>query len=146
MVAPASGFDWPLDQHAVLRRFAAPAVKWGPGHRGVDLAGIAGAAVRAAGPGVVTFSGVVAGKGVVTVRHAGGFDTTYEPLSDRVATGTQVRTGDVLGRLTATHAEQGHCPRVCLHWGYRVGKDTYRDPLTLIKAGPVVLLPPYEDD
>ncbi len=38
-------------------------------------------------------------------------------------------------------ARRSHCfPRACLHWGLRRG-DTYLDPLTLVGAGPIRLLP-----
>jgi murein DD-endopeptidase MepM/ murein hydrolase activator NlpD len=53
---------------------------FGPGHRGVDLAAVAGAPVLAAGAGTVVFAGTVAGRGVVSVDHSGGLRTTYEPV------------------------------------------------------------------
>ena len=35
-----------------------------------------------------------------------------------------------------------HCfPRACLHWGLIEGRDHYLDPLTLVGASPVRLLP-----
>jgi murein DD-endopeptidase MepM/ murein hydrolase activator NlpD len=122
----------------VRRPFDAPAQRWLPGHRGVDLAGSVGQPVLSAGAGTVTFSGVVAGRGVVTVRHAGGLRTTYEPVDDRAARGTGVARGARIGTLART---PGHCvPAACLHWG-AVDGDAYRDPLTLIDHGPPVLLP-----
>ncbi len=137
---PRSGraFTWPLrPAPAVVRRFAVGPHRWSPGHRGVDLAGATHAPVLAAGAGVVSFAGAVAGRGVVSVRHAGGLRTTYEPVSSTVTAGDPVRAGDVLGAL----APGGHCPRACLHWGALRG-DVYLDPLTLLRPpGPVVLLP-----
>lgn len=139
---PSAGFSWPLASHHVLRTFDPPAVKWEAGHRGVDLASPTGAEVRAPAEGVVTFSGVVAGKGVVTIRHPQGFDTTYEPLEYRVPKGTRVSRGMRIGVLTDGHLKDGHCPQVCLHWGYRVAKDEYRNPLELIGLIRPLLLPP----
>lgn len=128
---------WPL-AGSVARAFDLPAAPWLPGHRGVDLAGSAGAVVRAAGPGVVAFAGPVAGVGVVSVRHAGGLLTTYQPVEADVAAGDRVAAGTVLGRLSA---EGSHCaPGACLHWGLRRGED-YLDPLLLLGRFTVRLVP-----
>ncbi len=110
------------------RPFVAPAGPYGPGHRGVDLRAPAGTSVRSSGDGVVAYAGRLAGRGVVTVRHAGGLRTTYEPVLALVAAGDRVHAGDVLGTLEP----DGHCaPRACLHWGALRGQ-TYLDPLTLL--------------
>jgi murein DD-endopeptidase MepM/ murein hydrolase activator NlpD len=137
--APAGGYRWPLDgSPAVVRRFDPPPRPWLPGHRGVDLAARAGATVRAAGPGVVAFAGTVAGRGVVSVQHANGLRTTYEPVDPQVAEGATVAAGDALGTLVAGHAG---CPvDACLHWGLRRG-ETYLDPLALLGFGRMRLLP-----
>ena len=139
VTAPRSPWTWPLSPRPAVRRpFDAPAQRWLPGHRGVDLAGSVGQPVLSAGAGTVTFSGVVAGRGVVSVRHSGGLRTTYEPVADRAARGTVVTRGARIGILAWT---PGHCaPAACLHWGAVEG-DTYRDPLTLIDPGRPVLLP-----
>jgi murein DD-endopeptidase MepM/ murein hydrolase activator NlpD len=94
--------------------------------------------VLAAGAGRVTFSAVVAGRGVVVVTHPGGLRTTYEPVEQRAPVGTVVAAGDALGHLGA---RAGHCgARPCLHWGLRRGAE-YLDPLTVVGRGPPVLLP-----
>jgi len=136
---PASPWSWPLSPRpAVLRGFARPEHQWSAGHRGVDLAAQPGQPVLAAADGVVTFVGTVAGRGVVSVRHHGGWRTTYEPLSPLVTVGRPVRRGDRLGVVAVT---AGHCaPRTCLHWGALLGSD-YRDPLNLFTHRRPVLLP-----
>lgn len=136
----ATGYDWPLPPpHQVVRPFQAPPHPWSAGHRGVDLRAATGVSVHAAGPGVVAFSGVVAGRGVVTVRHPDGRRTTYEPLDDRIAQGAQVGADTPIGRLSA---HGSHCaPGACLHWGLVVGDDEYRDPLSLLRSPTIVLLP-----
>lgn len=121
---PAAGARavWPVDG-AVVRGFEPPEHPYGPGHRGADLAAEPGTAVRAALPGVVAFSGVVAGRGWVTVNHGGGLDTTYGVLDPRaVSAGQRVAAGDVLGQLAAGAAH--------LDWGARLGGH-YIDPLRL---------------
>ena len=74
---------------------------------------------------------------VVTVAHAGGVRTTYEPVTASVRVGEEVAAGDDLGVL----ATGSHCPTACLHWGALRG-DVYIDPLSLLRpAAPPVLLP-----
>jgi murein DD-endopeptidase MepM/ murein hydrolase activator NlpD len=134
--------EWPLrPEPEVVHPFAPPADPWGPGHRGVDLAGHAGQQVRAALPGRVSFAGRLAGRGVVTVDH-GDTRTTYEPVAATVAVGARVTAGEPIGRL---EVPLGHCfPAACLHWGWLRG-DTYLDPLGLVGHGPVRLLPLWRD-
>ncbi len=135
---PAEGV-WPLEPRPdVVARFDPPDTRWGAGHRGVDLAGHVGQPVRAAETGRVTFAGTLAGRGVVVVDH-GTTRTTYEPVAASVSVGDQVPAGAVVGRLQLFGS---HCfPRACLHWGLIEGRDRYLDPLTLVGAGPVRLLP-----
>jgi len=132
-------WGWPLSPRPrVLRGFQPPARTWLPGHRGVDLRGRAGQEVLAAGDGVIGFSGVIAGVGVVTVLHAHGLRTTYQPVVARLPLGAAVRRGAVIARLAATAT---HCtPRTCLHWAL-VQSTAYLDPLSLLGFGYPVLLP-----
>jgi murein DD-endopeptidase MepM/ murein hydrolase activator NlpD len=121
----------------VVSGFDPPLSTYGSGHRGVDLAGTAGQEVRAAAGGRVTYAGSLAGRGVVVVSH-GTTRTTYEPVEPGVERGSIVPAGAVIGTLQTFGS---HCaPRVCLHWGLIEG-ETYLDPLTLVGAGPVRLLP-----
>ena len=130
--------EWPLRPvPQVVARFDPPPDPWGAGHRGVDLLAAAGRTVHAALPGRIGFAGRVAGRGVVVVDH-GATRTTYEPVSASVAVGDRVGAGQPLGRLDLVGS---HCfPRACLHWGWIRG-ETYLDPLDLVGAGPVRLLP-----
>ncbi|MFW6776276.1 murein hydrolase activator EnvC family protein [Nocardioides sp. CPCC 205120] len=129
---------WPLSpEPEVVRGFDPPENPYGAGHRGVDLAGRPGQTVVAALPGRVSFAGPLAGRGVVVVDH-GTTRTTYEPVTAAVTVGDEVAAGAPLGALEAGGS---HCrPRTCLHWGWREG-DTYLDPLLLVGAGPVRLVP-----
>ena len=138
-VAPRGAFAWPLfPRPVVIRPFDQPRDQWSPGHRGVDLLAAVGQPVLSAGDGVVAFSGVVAGRGVLTVQHPGGVRTTYEPVDGRLASGTRVDRGTQVAVLSA---EPGHCaPRGCLHWG-AISGETYRDPLSLLGFGRPILLP-----
>ncbi len=138
-VNPAtSGWVWPTDPpRTVVHPFDPPATTWGSGHRGVDLAAVIGGSIRAPADGQVTLAGMVAGHPVVVIAHPGGLRSTFEPVSATVPVGARVRSGEVIGLLSA-HA--GHCvPAACVHWGVLRG-EVYLDPMALI-AGRVVLLP-----
>lgn len=119
----------------VVRTWDPPATPWAAGHRGVDLATRAGAPVRAAAGGLVTFAGSVAGRGVVVVTLPRTGDpplrTTYEPVRPSVRRGDRVSAGDILGTV-----QNGpfHCDRACLHWGLLRG-ERYLDPLGLLPPG-----------
>ena len=132
-VDPASGKPNPA---RVLRGFEAPEQKWSPGHRGVDMALAVGSPVVAAEDGVVAFGGTVAGKPVVSITHADGVRTTYQPVHGAVKQGQEVREGQVIGRLG--NPVDGYPG---LHWGALIAKDTYIDPLTLLDM-PVIRLKP----
>ncbi|MET9021228.1 M23 family metallopeptidase [Actinopolymorpha sp. NPDC004070] len=136
--AAPSRWVWPLSPRPeIVRRFDPPDAPWGRGHRGVDLLGSDGQPVRAAGAGVVTYAGLLAGRGMVTVRH-GDLRTTYQPVTPEVSVGAHVDAGTEVGLLRTAG---GHCaPRTCLHWGLLRGDD-YLDPLSLLGTGPPRLLP-----
>ncbi|MEW2474071.1 M23 family metallopeptidase [Micromonospora gifhornensis] len=132
-------YRWPVDgQPRPVRRFDPPPRPWLAGHRGVDLLAPAGATIRAAGDGTISYAGMVAGRPVISVAHADGLRTTYEPVEPAVTVGTSVHAGTVLGVLLPGHAG---CPQAaCLHWGLRRGDD-YLDPLALLGLGRTRLLP-----
>lgn len=135
-----TGFVLPLPPPPdIVTPFRPPAEKWGAGHRGVDLAATAGSQVRAAGAGVVAFAGRLADRNLVSVKHSEQLRTTYEPVRPVVVVGQQVVAGQLIGVL-----EPGHppcAPAVCLHWGARLGADTYIDPMSLLTGWPVRLKP-----
>ncbi|WP_091449571.1 M23 family metallopeptidase [Actinokineospora iranica] len=140
---PGPRFSWPLfPPRPVARPFRPPTTPYGPGHRGVDLPGTPGEPVHAAADGVIAFAGQVATRGVVSIEHAPGLRTTYEPLTPTVTQGTRVRRGDRIGLLAPGHPG---CPQTpaCLHWGLRRGQE-YLDPLMLLTTHHHVrLLPPH---
>jgi murein DD-endopeptidase MepM/ murein hydrolase activator NlpD len=142
-VADDVRLDWPLrPRPAVVRAFDAPSPTWNPGHRGVDLAGVPGQPVYAAGPATVLFAGLLAGRPVVSLAHPGGLHTSYEPVRAAVRAGDRVSGGSVIGELLAGHP--GCRAAACLHWGAMWGpaaRADYVDPLGLVASTPVRLKP-----
>jgi murein DD-endopeptidase MepM/ murein hydrolase activator NlpD len=127
----------------VLRRgFSAPATRWGPGHRGVDLAADPGDPIHAAGEGSVSFAGAVAGVRWVSVAHNDGVVTSYGPLASiAVEEGDTVRQGGVLGTLAP-----GHGPlHTGLHWSARRDGE-YIDPLGLLGSWRPALVGPGDQE
>lgn len=141
---PALARTWPVGTRpAVLRGWEPPASVYAAGHRGVDLAAVPGAPVRAVAAGRVSYAGRVAGRGVVAVTLAGtSLRTTYEPVRAGVKAGAEVGAGEVVGTVEGTGS---HCPEACVHWGLLDG-ETYLNPLDLLPPwllghGPSRLLP-----
>jgi len=128
---PTGGLD-------LLTGFDPPPLPWMPGHRGVDLTAAGAQPVLAVGAGTVVFADDLAGRGVVSVAHANGLRTTYEPVEPAVAAGEEVAAGQTIGHLQPGHAS---CPgTACLHLGLKRG-PLYLDPMLLFGAGKVRLLP-----
>jgi murein DD-endopeptidase MepM/ murein hydrolase activator NlpD len=133
-------WGWPLQpQPPVVRPFLRPATRYGAGHRGVDLAGAAGQDVLAVEAGTVTHVGRIAGRGTVTVLHASGVRSTYQPVAPAVRTGEAVPRGAALGRLEPAGSHCGSAP--CLHLGAIRDAD-YLDPLVFLLGGRRVRLLP----
>lgn len=138
--ASASIYVPPLPDPVVVRPFEPPESRWGPGHRGVDLAGYPDAPLAAPADGVVAFSGTVVDRGVIVIDHPDGLRSTLEPVSPLVEAGQAVRRGEVVATLDS---DGSHCaPHACVHWGLRRG-DLYVDPWPLIDPvpRPIRLLP-----
>jgi murein DD-endopeptidase MepM/ murein hydrolase activator NlpD len=135
--------QWPLrPRPAVVRGFDAPSPNWNAGHRGVDLAGVPGQPVFAAGSATVVFAGTLAGRPVVSLAHRGGLRTSYEPVVAAVQVGQLVTAESAIGRLAAGHPGCGAA--ACLHWGAMWGpaaRADYIDPLGLLAATPIRLKP-----
>lgn len=101
----------------IVDSFRPPPAPWLAGNRGIEFQTEPGALVRTMGPGVVTFSGRVAGRRWVTVRHPDGLRSSLGPLLVvLVGVGERVAGGAVVGRAGDR-----------LHLGLR-RRRTYLDP------------------
>lgn len=118
----------------------APAGRY-EGHWGLDLEARYGTSVRAAGPGVVTFAGSVAGMRSVTIDHGSGLRSSVSYLSEiLVETGMRVAPGAVIAKSGMGHGE------AALHFSVRI-EGEYTDPLPYLlcgagEPGHLYLLPP----
>lgn len=121
----------------VILPFKAPPEPWLSGHRGVDLEAAPGTPIRASMSGTIAFAGQVDGRPVVSIQHADGIRTTYDPVISRRSRGDIVRRGDIIGVL-ANENEATHGPG--LGWGAKIG-ESYIDPLTLLGRSEVRLKP-----
>lgn len=119
----AARWVWPLGRDVVSRAFERPADEYAAGHRGIDLPAALGERVVAPAAGVVVFAAVVVDRGVLTIRHGDGTVSSFEPITASVSAGTEVASGETVGRVS----EGGHCGSTCLHVGARVD-DVYVDP------------------
>ncbi|WP_315105118.1 M23 family metallopeptidase [uncultured Microbacterium sp.] len=118
---------WPVEgTRRVSVAYRAPAHAYGPGHRGMDIVASAGDAVVAPAEGVVAFQGVVVDRPLLTIRHADGLVSTFEPLESPLRAGDPVRRGQDIGRV----ATGGHTPPGALHIGVRRDGE-YLNPLVL---------------
>jgi hypothetical protein len=138
---PSPRWSWPLSPvPAVVGAFDPPERKWLPGHRGVDLAASPGQPVLSPADGVVTFSGRVVHRGVITVTARSGERISFEPVVDQLPRGRPVLAGQEIARRDPdlSHEPCGSC----LHWGVRKG-ERYLHPLAFVRRlAPSVLLPP----
>lgn len=135
-VAAGTAWSWPLAGPRLVRPFSQPPHRYGPGHRGIDLAGAEGT-VRAPADGVVAFAGVVVDRPVLTIAHADGVVSSFEPVTTTLRPGSGVARGEPVGRIAAG----GHGAPGVLHLGARVDGE-YVNPLLLLGGVPrAVLLP-----
>jgi murein DD-endopeptidase MepM/ murein hydrolase activator NlpD len=132
-----ASWNWPIPPpHDIVRPFIAPPSAFAAGHRGIDIDAPAGALVLAPDDGIVYFAGVVVDRPVLSIRHADGLLSSFEPVEASVTAGTVVHRGEPVGTL-----QGGHCAAPCLHFGVRLFGQ-YVSPLNYLGGiPPSVLLP-----
>ncbi|MFF2369582.1 M23 family metallopeptidase [Agromyces sp. NPDC058110] len=131
-------WSWPTRPPIVVDDpFRAPPTPYAAGHRGVDLRAAAGEPVVAVAAGVVSFSGMVAGRPVVSIDHGDGLVSSLEPVTASPVEGEEVLEGQPLGVV----ATGGHCDARCVHLGVRLHGE-YVSPMLYLGGVPwAVLLP-----
>jgi murein DD-endopeptidase MepM/ murein hydrolase activator NlpD len=133
----ASGFIWPAlgpisgvygSQRILNGEPRAP-------HYGVDVAAPEGSPVRAPADGLVTFArpDLLLTGGTLVIDHGHGLSSTFIHLSRiDVASGAEVKQGDVVGAVGAT----GRATGPHLHWGMN-WFETRLDPQLVVGPMPV---------
>lgn len=131
-------WTWPVGEaRTVLAPYRAPAHAYGAGHRGIDIGTSIGAVVVAPAEGIVAFRGTVVDRPLVTIEHAGGLVTTFEPVDSSLSPGDAVAAGDPIGTIAAG----GHSAPGSMHLGVR-RSGAYINPLLMFGDVPrAVLLP-----
>src|SRR4029453_4893454 len=117
---PAWAWSWPADG-AVLRGFSVTSDTYAAGqHRGIDIAIVDAAAVRAPVAGEVTFAGQVPTNGLTVTIAFGGTKVLLTRLGVvRGGRGPSVSGGDVLADAGPTGEAEHAVPYV--HLGVRAG-------------------------
>lgn len=122
----------PIDQPKLVREFRQPNADWSAGHRGVDYLVSENQQVFASHSGVVSFTGRVVNRNLVSIRHENGFVTSYEPVCSPIRVNTRIGVNEVLGAICGDESYASHClPRLCLHFSMRV-ENRYLSPLVML--------------
>lgn len=125
--------SWPVNG-PVIREFDRPRNDYSAGHRGIDIGALRGRVIRSPIDGVVWFSGVVAGKSVISIDTADGAIVSLEPVESALARGDAVHRGEVIGLVSGTHDEYS-----AVHLGVRIN-GTYEDPLRFLGPLPRIVV------
>lgn len=128
----------PVADAHISKAFDRPSMRWATGHRGVDITAGTGTALIAPDDGVIAFNGTVAGKDVISIKHADGLTSTFEPAHSDLETGDPVFRGQPFG---VADGLSDHCLDFCVHWGVMDASDDYLDPSTLILPRTIALKP-----
>ena len=135
LLSPPAGsaWTWPATGEVIRGFDYGGGAYTASGHRGIDIAGAAGAQVLAPAAGQVSFAGSLPSNGrAVSIRTADGWAVTLTQLgSVIVSVGDGVAEGETVGTIAAT-SEPAAFPHVQL--GTRRADDPrgYVDPLTLL--------------
>jgi murein DD-endopeptidase MepM/ murein hydrolase activator NlpD len=123
-------WSWPVRPRPEVTRLFELEHRYSAGHRGIE--------VFAPDDGTVHFVGWVVDRPLVSVQHANGIRSTFEPVDAVVAEGEVVTRGQLIGHVAESPA---HEPSGGLHLGARLGDD-YLDPLALLGEVPRAILLP----
>jgi murein DD-endopeptidase MepM/ murein hydrolase activator NlpD len=141
---PVISFRPPLEPPIkLINQYRQPNSDYSAGHRGVDYLVTTGQRVFAPADGQVWFSGKVVNRSLVSLSHAGGYLSEFEPLCSELKRGEVVFKGQEIGKVCAAEASYvPHCASAsCLHFSLR-SFGSYLSPLVLIgELNPSRLLP-----
>lgn len=122
------------DSLQVIKHYDLTHGPYAAGHRGIDLPAAETQRVFAPVAGVVTFSGTVVDRPLLSIRVDSETLLSLEPVLSELKPGDPVARGQPLG----TVAMGGHCASECLHLGVRVN-ERYVNPLRFFRGRPVLV-------
>ena len=141
---PNISFRPPLEPPIkLINQYRQPNSDYSAGHRGVDYLVSVGQRVFAPADGQVWFSGKVVNRSLLSLSHAGGYLSEFEPLCSELKKGDMILKGQEIGRVCEPDASYvPHCASAsCLHFSLR-SFGSYLSPLVLIgQLNPSRLLP-----
>ena len=122
----------PLEKPFMVRDFVQPASAYAPGHRGIDYQVEPEELVFAPNSGLVSFSGRVVDRTVLSISHGNGLISSMEPVCPAKRLHESVNTGDLVGYVCADQTYPSHCaPKLCLHFSIR-NQFGYLSPLFVL--------------
>ena len=135
---PDALWQWPTTgAQIIVQDYQAPPTPWGAGHRGLDIQ--AGSPeLIAPTSGVISYSGFVVNRGVLSLTTSKGAIISFEPVAALVESGQRVSAGEVIAEI-----EEGHCSMRCVHMGLRVD-GRYRSPRLELGVAQRAILVPWE--
>jgi murein DD-endopeptidase MepM/ murein hydrolase activator NlpD len=131
---PAGTWNPPLEAPIrLINQYRQPNSDYSAGHRGVDYLVKTGQPVLAPADGIVWFSGRVAQRPLISLRHNNGYLSEFEPVCSDLAKGEPVFAGQQIGYICqADNNYLPHCANSdCLHFSLRI-EGAYLSPLVFI--------------
>lgn len=128
----------PIESGSIIREFDGPAQPWMAGHRGIDISVSKSHEIIAPTDAVISFSGLVGGKSVVSLE-VDGYTLTFEPARTQLQVGAQVQRRQ---KFAAVSGDSDHCADTCVHWGVkRTSTRDYVDPQRFLTPQHIRLVP-----
>ena len=138
-IRPPEIWAKPVPFFQVERQFLAPVSLYGPGHRGLDFVLEAEQSVLAPTSGLVTFSGPVVDRNIVTITTSSGYLISFEEICSSLLPGDFVRRGQEIGKLCSINEDfESHCES-CVHFSVRSNRGYLNPELFLGTLLPSVL-------
>ena len=129
----------PVPFFQVEHQFLAPVSLYGPGHRGLDFVLGNDQKILAPASGLITFSGPVVDRNIVTISTASGYLLSFEQICTSLLPGDFVKRGAKLGQFCSiSEAYKPHCES-CVHFSVRGNRGYLNPELFLGSLPPSVL-------